>query len=372
MKEKTETKKTGTELGSLYQLLKIKKIPLPSIFVYVSEDSFEFEIAIEHYKEVLEKSGIVAEILVFVSESGDHGKLFAEVFTPDMFFPNKLIILKNGSSFFKPLLDSKASSEFKDIASAFQKNVPSISSDIHFLIHYDQKDLPAAFHKLFQGEFSLYKPKAIYSKDIKPALNEALEQEGIELEPEAADEFVHKIPPHTGAYIKNLRKLKLFLNKKKFSKSDVENVLFGQSSLNIQNLVEHLIFSRKGEFFKEFTKFEYENSEILSFLSRLLNKLDEIRKFRILRINNRGEVPIPIMVEYLRFYSYSEGRNYHMRNQLIKEASLFTTKSLIQIYEIILSLNIKFKSGLRDEEGRIYFNQRILEIFQILSEPTSS
>jgi DNA polymerase-3 subunit delta len=289
-----------------------------------------------------------------------------------MFFPRKLIILKNGVSFFKPLLETKGNSEFSDYVSGFKKNITNISDQINLVIHYDGKDLPTSFGNLFQNCFSYYKPKTLYPNDIPKALKDVLDQENAHFEEDARDEFIHRTPANVGSYIKGIRKLKQYLNKSKFTLADINQILFTQTEMSISTLVDSLIQSRKTEFYKEFTKFSEDNSEVLAFLTRLLYKLDEIRKIRIIRAKHNGEIPIPIMDEILKTGSYSEARKGFMRRQLTNESKNFTDKSLNQFYEILIEMNMKYKSGLRNEEGRIYFIQKTLEMFKILQLSSSS
>ncbi|MCZ8154822.1 MAG: DNA polymerase III subunit delta [Leptospira sp.] len=367
-----ETKKSAIEISSLFQLFKLPEKSLPQVFTYVGDDSYEFEIAVEFFKTKLERQGQSLDIIVIVAEGGEQAKLFAELFTPDMFFPRKLIILKNANAFFKPILEAKANSDYSDYVSGFKKNIVSLSENINLLIHYEGRDLPASFASLFQNQYSFYKPKTLYQNDIAKALKEVLEQENVKLDEDAWDEFIHKSPANIGSYIKGIRKLKQYLNKSKFTLSDINEILFTQTEMNANTLVESLIQTKKTEFYKEFTKFSDDNGEILSFLSRLLNKLDEIRKIRIIRAKHNGEIPIPIMDEILKTGSYSEARKGFMRRQLTNDAKFFTDKSLNQFYEILIEMNIKYKSGLRNEEARVYFIQRTMEMFKLLHSVASS
>ncbi|MDZ4725131.1 MAG: DNA polymerase III subunit delta [Leptospira sp.] len=367
-----DTKKSAIEYPSLFQLFKTSDKNLPSVFTYVGEDSFEFEIAVDFFKDKLEKQGQALDIIVIVAEGGEQSKLFAELFTPDMFFPRKLIILKNGTAFFKPILESKANSDYSDYVSGFKKNIISLSDNITLLVHYDAKDLPASYLNLFQNNFSFYKPKTIYQQDIGKALKEVLEQENVQLEEEAWDEFIHRIPPNVGSYIKNVRKLKQYLNKSKFTLADINSILFTQTEMDITSLVESLIALKKPEFYKEFTKFSGDNGEILAFLTRLMYKLDEIRKVRVIRSKYNGEIPIPVMDDILKTGSFSEGRKGFMRRKLSSDSKNFTEKSLNQFYEILIDMNIKYKSGLRDEEGKVFFIQKSMELFRIIHVSSSN
>ncbi|GBF51324.1 putative DNA polymerase III, delta subunit [Leptospira ryugenii] len=361
-----ETKKNPKEFPSLFELLKLTAIDLPPVFVYVGEDSFEYEIAVDHYKEKLESLGNQLDIIVIVAEGGEYEQFFADLFTPDMFYPDKLIILKNGSLFFKPLLETKSNSEFKDYIVGFQKNISQLGDNVHLLIHYDQKDLPSSFQTLFKGEYVYYKPKPIYPQDAPKVIREVLDQEKVQMEEEAFHEFLHRIPANLGAYLKNIRKLKAIFKKTKFTLADIHSALFTQKEMNATALVESLLQGKKADYFKEFTKFNDDNSEILQFLTRCLYKLDEIRKIRIIKSKHNGEVPIPIMDEILKTGSFSEARKGFMRKQLLAEAKHFTDKSINQLYDLLIEMNMKFKSGLRDEEGRVYFIQKSLAMFQLI------
>lgn len=366
--EKIEHKKKPIEIANLYQILSKKKLPLPNILVYVSEDSYEFELALDHYKEVLNQSGLQADTHVFVSETGDIPKLFAELFTPDMFYPTKLLVIKNASSFFKPLIDPKEKGEWKDIQMGFSNGITEISNETFLLIHYNNKDLPATFSKLFNGNYTYYKPKVLFPSDIPKVLDEIFEQEKVTFDEDARDEFVYRLTPNSGTYIKSIKKLKLTLGKSKFNKNEIEKVLFLQSSLNPNLLVDYLFQGRKGDFFREFAKFNLDNSEILIFLSRFLTRLDDIRRYKTIKVQSQGEVSMQMMDEYMGMSMFSDAKKNFLRRQLNKESNIMTIKALIGIYEIIVEMNLKYKSGLKDEEGKIYFQKKILDIFHYIYE----
>ncbi|MCW7505690.1 DNA polymerase III subunit delta [Leptospira paudalimensis] len=368
-----ETKKSqAREYNSLFQLFKTPGAQIPQFFAYAGEDSYEFELIVELYRETLQKTLGDFEVILIVSESGEQAKLFAELFTPDMFYPRKLIIIKNATALFKPILDAKTTNDWKDFASGFRKNITSVSDEIYALIHYDGKDVPKSLIDLFQGTLSFFKTKILYPNDYPKIFKEVCEQEQVHFEQNASEEFIHRIPANVGAYIKSVKKLKQYLHRSKFTLDDVNTVLFSQNELNTTVLVESLIQKRKVDFFKEFTKFSDQNSEILNFLTRLTYKLDEIRKIKVIRSRHNGEVPIPIMDELLKTASFSEARKNFVRRQLVSDSANFTDKLLDQFYDIVIEMNIKFKSGLRDEEGKNYFIQKIMHLFSILQDKSSN
>lgn len=365
-------KKPSTEFTSLFQLFKLEEKNLPQCFGYVGEDSFEFELVLEHYKKTLNDSGNKYEVIVITSEAGEHEKLFAELFTPDMFFPRKLIILKQAFNFFKSIIDAKASGDMKDYGAGFRKNITNISDEVFLVLHYDGKDIPKALETLFQGTLSFYKTKVLYQSDYAKTLKDVCEKESVSLDREATDEFIHRIPPNLGAYLKSIQKLKQYLHKSKFTLEDINSILFNQNELNVNYLVDALVQMRKQDFFKEFTKFSEQNAEVLNFLTRFSYKLDEIRKIKVIRSRHNGEVPIPVMDEILKTSHFSDGRKNFVRKQLIQESSNFSDKILEEFYNILIEMNIKFKTGLRDSEGKNYFLQKVIRMFALLQEKSSN
>ncbi|MCZ8341634.1 MAG: DNA polymerase III subunit delta [Leptospira sp.] len=365
-------KKPSTEFSTLFQLLKLEAKHLPQCFGYVGEDSFEFELVLDHYKKQLNDTGHKYEVIVITSEAGEQAKLFAELFTPDMFFPRKLIILKQAANFFKTIIDAKASGDLKDYGAGFRKNITNLSDDVFLILHYDGKEIPKALDTLFQGTLSYYKTKVLYQSDYAKTLKEVCEKESVALDREASEEFIHRIPPNLGAYLKSIQKLKQYLHKSKFNLDDINSILFNQNELNVNYLVDALVQLRKQDFFKEFTKFSEQNAEVLNFLTRFSYKLDEIRKIKVIRSRHNGEVPIPVMDDILKTSHFSDGRKNFIRKQLIQESSKFSDKILEEFYSILIEMNIKFKSGLRDSEGKQYFLHKIIRMFSILQEKSSS
>ncbi|MCB1159174.1 MAG: DNA polymerase III subunit delta, partial [Leptospiraceae bacterium] len=214
------------------------KTDLPNLMIYCSLDSYEFDILADHYREILKSKEEAFEVAIFVSEPGDLEKLFSEVFNLSMFSSLKLIIIKSGSDFFKPLLLAKG----KALYDNFKRSIPELSEKVYLLIHYDDKDIPSKLLSMFQHKLGLLKNRNFYPNEKKAALESILKFEKITLDPAASDEFIHRIPPNTGSYLKNIQKLKLLLNKKEYTLEDIEEALFGNVDFNPFHITD-LFFS---------------------------------------------------------------------------------------------------------------------------------
>ena len=367
MAEKQAKKKEITEFKNFPEFLaqyQAKK-SLQQVFIYVSTDSFEFDLVTETYRAELTSSGEPLEVVVYVAETGDFEKLFSEMFNFSMFSSQKLLIIRSGSDFFKSILTAGK----KEMYESFRRNIANLAEKVYVLLHYDAKDIPAKLSNLFDNRFALLKSRNFYADERRPALEGILKTEKVHLEDSARDEFIHRIQPNTGAYIKAVRKLKLMLNKKEFTLADIEEVLFNRAEFNPFQLVDLLFTNNKHEFFREFSKFKPgpESSFVyLSLLTALLNRADEVRKAKILLKRFRDENDTEFF-KYLGMSSYSDGRKKYVKGRLRRETKLFTTRALDFLYELVLELNIKAKTSSVKDEGNFYITREFDKLFAILS-----
>lgn len=367
MAEKQAKKKEITEFKNFPEFLaqyQAKK-SLPQVFIYVSTDSFEFDLVTETYRNELTTSGEPLEVVVYVAESGDFEKLFSEMFNFSMFSSQKLLIIRSGADFFKSILTAGK----KEMYDSFRRNIPNLAEKVYVLLHYDSKDIPAKLSNLFDNRFALLKNRNFYADERRPALEGILKTEKVHLEDAARDEFIHRIQPNTGAYIKAIRKLKLMLNKKEFTLPDIEEVLFNRAEFNPFQLVDLLFSNNKHEFFREFSKFKPgpESTFVyLSLLTALLNRADEVRKAKILLKRFRDENDAEFF-KYLGMSSYSDGRKKFTKGRLRRETRLFTKPALDFLYALVLDLNIKAKSSSIKDEGNFYIMREFDKLFAILS-----
>ncbi|WCL49531.1 DNA polymerase III subunit delta [Leptospira sp. GIMC2001] len=335
---------------------------LPQIFCFVSQDSFEFEEILQYYRERLSKSGEPFETIVFTGENGEIDPFFSHAFTPDMFFPTKLLIIKSGVNFFKPFFN--AAKKANELHNQFLHHLPQLSEKVYILIHYENWDMPSFLKKFFPIGYALVHSKNFYSNETRKHLEQLIRKMDLSLSSDAIDEFLHRIPPNMGSYLKSLQKLKLYLHKKKFEIEDVQDVLLGRTSINYQVLVTLFFQNRKVEFYKEFSKLSDIRSELGILLSKLLDRLNEIRIFRIFQFKYKGAIPEDELFMTLGMDSYSSGRKYHIKKELISDAKMLKDKSIELLYESLIDLNIRHKSR-TDADLTMYLQQKWMRMFNL-------
>lgn len=365
MAEEKSSKKNVVQYKNFMELEE-KIASLPQLLVYCSEDSFEYDLIGDLYRKYFSTSGESVEISVFVSEPGDLEKLFSELFNFSMFSKQKLILVKSGLELFKPILAAKS----KALYDNFKKNFTNLSDKVYLVIHYNDKDVPEKFLSLFQQKYGLIKTKPFYPGERLGALEDVCKYEKVQLDSVAQDEFIHKVHPSIGSYIKNIRKLKLVLAKKSFTTEDVNDVLFSGSDFNPFHLTDQLFGNNISEFFKEYGKLEgshdYEPN-FLSVLNAFLVRADEIRKAKIL-FSRMKDSDDSKFFELLGISSYSEKRKAFMKNKLRKESQLFSDRALKYLYDVLVRMNIMFKSSPVRDEINFYFIRSMRELFLVLNE----
>ena len=337
-------------------------IPVP-VFICCSENSFEFDQIVDFYKKRLSEQGERFEVVVIVSEPGDAEKLFSEIFNLSMFSNRKLIIIKSGADFFKPILTASKKEYFDN----FKRSIATSSENIFILIHYDAKEVPQKLLSMFNHKLGLLKSRNFFPEETKRNLEEILASEKISFDPAAIDEFIHKTPPNAGAYSRNVKKLKTYQNKKHFTLEDINHILFNTSEFNPFILADMIFKNNKQEFLKEFTKFHPEPNSLLSLLSILLGRLDEIRKARILfkRLRDSDDAKF---FELLGVSSYSDARKRFIKNKLKREARYFNDRSIDFFYTMLIEINTKIKSDSNKEGIEFLFLRNLESLFFMMSE----
>lgn len=365
--EKQAKKKETIEFKNSPEILSRTLSELPNILLYVSEDSLEFDILVTHYKNLFKKNGEQFETITYVPDEEDIGKLFMELFNYSMFASWKLILIREGNDFFKTFTKEGK----KDLYTNFKNNINNISEKIYMVVHINSKDLPSKVSTLFNNKYGILKNRNFYNDERKRALDDICKSEKIFLDPEAIEEFIHRVPPNTGSYFRSITKLKNLLHKKHFTTDEVVEILFPSSEFNPFQLTDIIFSGNRQEFYKEFEKLARDDSQtrsILSLLNSLLGRIDEVRKAKLLF--RRFPDSDSDIFKYLGMSSYSEGRKRHIKVRLKKEVALFSDKALDFFYEFLIQMSIREKSSnmkTQDSAG-IYFQNNIEKLFQILKK----
>ncbi len=357
--------KKNQEYSNCLSFLDAKLSPPPQVLTFISQDSFEFDILLDYYKDALSKMQESFEVIVFTGEGGEIDSLFSHCFTPDMFYPTKLIVIKSGSAFFKPFISAQTKKP-NDLYQNFTHHLPQLSEKVFILIHYDSWEIPANIKKLF-GTLSLFViSKNFYPNETRKNLEILLKKMEISLSTDAMDEFLHRIPPNMGSYMKSLTKLKSLLGKKKFELEDIENILMGRSSLNYANLVTFFFQNRRAEFFKEMRKISDLRSELGILLSKLLDRLNELRIYRTIHKKNKSDLDESLLYEMLSVSHFSEGRKFHILKELKLESKYFKDKTMEDMYDILVNLNFRHKTNSDNDSLKILIEQNFLKLFRLL------
>ncbi|EJO76460.1 putative DNA polymerase III, delta subunit [Leptospira interrogans serovar Hebdomadis str. R499] len=331
---------------------------LPQIVFVAAKESYEFEILAEKYKDSIRKTGESHEIVIFVSEPGDFERFQSEAFNLDIFSNRKLFIIKSGLEFFKPISTGKGKNN-----ESLQKQFSNFPDSIQLLIHYNHWEVPNKVLQIFGGKANLIKTKNFYPNETRGGLLQACKEIGVQLDEDAIDEFLHKIPPSMGAYLQSLSKLKLYLSKKIFTKQDIEDVLLFSGEFNSSGLVDFFMESDRIRFFKELKKFQSGKDSLLLFFSILKEKIDQLRKYKIISKKYETSLSDEELHEFLGTQSYSPARKNFVRNRLKKEATFFSDKTIGELYDFLIDMNIRIKTNSEKEESLFYFKRRMEDFF---------
>lgn len=364
MTEKTSTKKEIFEYKSYLDLLNETKIP--KILIYNSSDTFEFDLIVDFYKAYFKKTGEVCENIIFVSEEGDQAKFHSELFNFSMFSTTKFIVIKSGVEFFKPFLTAKS-----EIYQTFHRSIETFPENIYILIHYDSKEVHAKLLSMFRNRIHLLKSRTMYQNEVRPNLERILKAEKVSMDHDAVDEFIYRIPHTNGAFTKNIQKLKLFLNKKSFTLDDINQVLFNHSGFNVFAFTDLFFENNVHAFFKEYTKLKLDSGmrgHLIGICSRLLDRLDQIRKYKVLMKRLQVSDKESEIFKFLGMNSLSDRAKNFQRMKFKKESMLIHDRVMEYMYNFLLEFNIKLKSSEVGNDLYVYFIQRIEKAFLLMNE----
>ncbi|TGK21127.1 DNA polymerase III subunit delta [Leptospira fluminis] len=330
----------------------------PKVLFAVTEDSYEFGLVSDLYKDALKKSGDTYEVVVFVSEPGDLEKFQAEVSNLDMFAARKLFVIKSGTNFFKPLLGKGKAK------SGPNNHFSSLPDSVKIVVHYDHWDISKELLSFFGAEVRYFKSGKIFPDKRKEAVLKACKELDVRLDAQAEEEFLLRINPSAGSYLRNLEKLKLYLGKKSFAVEDLKEVLFQTSEFSAPETVDHFFERDMVRFAKEFSKFKIGKDSLLLFLTLLKDHTDRLRKFKMISRFYEKVLSEKEQSDLLGMQNYSPARKSHTLRRLRKESSSFSDKDILDIYDFVIDINKKAKTGSEKEETVYYFLRKAEEFFR--------
>ncbi|TGK07155.1 DNA polymerase III subunit delta [Leptospira semungkisensis] len=330
---------------------------LPQVLFVVSQDSYEFGVVSDLYKNAYKKNADPYEIVVFVAEPGDLENFQSEASNLDMFAAQKLFIIKSGVTFFKPLLGKNKS---KNSPKSYSINLPE---SVRVIVHYDHWDVPKELLSIFGQGSSYFKSSKIYPDKRKDAFLRACKEVEVKLDEEAEEEFILKVSPSAGAYLRNLEKLKLYLGKKSFGIADLREVLFQSSEFSSSEIVDYFFEKDYGRFSREFSKFKIGKDSILIFLTLLKDHLDQLRIYKIILRLYDKVLSEKEQSSLLGIESYSPARKNHTFKRLRRESSSFSDMEIKELYEFLIEINQKVKTSSEKEETIYYFFRKMEEFF---------
>ncbi len=323
-----------------------------------SQDSYEFGLVSDLYKAAYKKSPDPYEIVVFVAEPGDLENFQNEAMNLSMFADQKLYIIKSGVGFFKPWI-GKSKTKSSPKAGTF-----SLPDSVKVLIHYDHWDVPKELLSVFGQNTSYFKSSKIFPDRRKEALLRACKEVEVKLDEEAEEEFLLKVTPSAGAYIRNLEKLRLYLGKKSFGLADLKEVLFQSSEFSSSEIIDFFFERDYIRFSREFSKFKIGKDSLLIFLSLLKDNLDRLRIFKVISRHYDKVLSEKEQTELLGIDNYSPARKNHTFKRLRRESSSFSDLDIQELYEFLIELNQKIKTGSEKEDTVYYFFRKVEDFFR--------
>ena len=341
-------------LKSLYGHVDGMDLEKPDIILLSGNDPDIMEGVLEKIKKRLDKERGNFELFSFSGVPGDEMLFYEEIFNAPLFSPYRLIILRQARELFKNIS--------KEQSARLQTEMEKLPDNTLIVIYYSGEP-PASFVKIFNKRIFHHTSKEIYSNQLPVFILETAHRLNISLTEEALHELRERVEPREGAISLALHRLKDILPKEKHHNigiSEVREIVFLNTGMNSFNLVDSLFSGDRMDSERELSHYNEHSDNIFGLLKLILNRTDEIRKFRSgkeMRMNNEE------MIVHLGLKNRPPFIQKKILERLSRESRTFVSSRLTDIYNFLIDVQKEYKSQVPQKEHMKVFQIKMQEVF---------
>ncbi|MDH5654419.1 MAG: hypothetical protein OEZ34_00805 [Spirochaetia bacterium] len=342
-------------LKNLYSHIDRMDINQPDILFLSGNDPDILEGILEKVRKRLNKEVGEYETTSFSGEPGDDSLLFNEIFNIPLFGVYRLIVVRQCQEIFKQMISGNGLKLLKENF----KNIPDRTLMVMLF-----SGIPAeGFVKAFGEKLYHHKALEIYPNQLPMFIMETAHKLGLSLQEEALNEIRERVEPKEGAVSLALQRLKDNLPQERHHKitvQEVRDIIFPNLGMNAFALIDALFSEDRMDSERELTNFNESSDNLFGILKLILNRTDEIRKFRTGKKLNMNNIE---MIDLLGLKNRPAFVQKKILERLTGESRRFNTKRLDRIYDFLISIQMEFKSAIPARQQMKIFQVYLLEIF---------
>lgn len=334
-------------------LAKLKGIDIgqPPVILVSGSDPSVFDHTEDFLRSQLLKHETV-ELVLLTGEQNDAAILVDEIFNLPLFSPYRLFIVKNAEPIFRYLLSKGRTAE--------QRNFSNLPERTLLALYYEGQPEKAML-KLFGDRLLHLHTKNLYAENMEEAIRRSAMQLRLQLTEEALLEIRERVPPREGAVQDALIRLqKMHSKDHAVTLEEVRDILFPKAGWDMFRLVDACFSGDVHTFSREMMKFNPPEDNFLALLKQLLNRTDELRRYRICKGLNLSADEIIAAIGLKNRHPFIQKKAL---KRLSEEARRFGTEKLERLYAVITETSIAFRSNVPADQQPLFFEKKALDIF---------
>lgn len=340
------------DLKQFYQKLDGIDPQNPPVVLVSGSDESIFDSVLKKLETVV--ASVEPVITTFSGEPGDGEKFLEEVYNIPLFSPYRMIVFRHAEAVLPALLAKGRDGYQKDLSGR---------PDATLLLIQFEGAVPKGMLKSLGSPILHYVSRDIFAEKLEQAIEQMAHSAGLILSEDALHEIKERTPPRTGALQSALQRLKDLIppeKHKSVSLDDVREVLFPRVGWNLFRLVDSLFAGDVTGYRGEIQSYNASTDSFLTLLSQILKRANEIRHYRLGA--SMGMRPVE-MAQFLGIQGRHEFVQKKIMQQRDAEKNRFSNERLERIYDFLVEAGEAFRSNVRVEHQRSYFDFKAMEIF---------
>ncbi|MBU44042.1 MAG: hypothetical protein CMN76_12540 [Spirochaetaceae bacterium] len=342
------------DLKQFYQQLSKMDVQAPPVVLVSGNDETIFDSVLEKLESKM--TPLEAVITTFSGEPGDGERFLEELFNIPLFSPYRMIVFRHAEQVLPQLL---AKESRKD---TYQTDLSS-RPDATLLVLQHEGSPNKGFLKSLGSNVLHYVSRDIFAEKLEQTIEQMAHSSGLILSEEALHEIKERTPPRTGALQSALQRLKDLVppeKHKSVSLEDVREVLFPRVGWNLFRLVDSLFSGDVSAYRAELQSYNASTDSFLTLMSQILRRVNELRHYRL------GASMSMKPAEMAGFLGI-QGRHEFVQKKILQqrdtEKNRFSPDRLERIYDFLVDAGEAFRSNVRPEHHKAYFDFQAMELF---------
>ncbi|MEQ8352938.1 MAG: hypothetical protein RH862_15730 [Leptospiraceae bacterium] len=342
------------DLKQFYQQLSKLDPQNPPVVLVSGSDESIFDSVIEKLESKM--APLEAVVTTFSGEPGDGERFLEELFNIPLFSPYRIIVFRHADQTLPAMLAKESKRD------SYQTDLSARPEATLLVLQYEGTP-GKGFLKSLGSQVLHYVSRDIFAEKLEQTIEQMAHAVGLILTEEALHEIKDRTPPRTGALQSALQRLKDLIppeKRKSVSLEDVRDVLFPRVGWNLFRIVDSLFAGDVTAYRAELQSYNASTDSFLSLLSQILRRVNELRHYRL------GASMSMKPAEMASFLGI-QGRHEFVQKKILQqrdvEKNRFSPERLERIYDFLVDAGEAFRSNVRPEHHKSYFDFQAMELF---------